>query len=344
MRITHNMLTRTYLKRMDTALNNLTKSNDKMTSGRAFNKSYENVSDAGRALKVRKLIADNERQLTTIRDAEGRANAAEDGLRAVNSLLIRAEDLVVEGLNGTMSETDRQKIGTELEKMRDEVFQIMNNKFSDKYLYNAAGNADGSAPFDKDAAGNLTYNGYNVAELRKNQLTGTIQHSEGGTFKDIDWNTSNYVDIGYGYTLDDGTGRINANTAFLDTFSGVDCFGVGTNADGVPINAYSLLDSMVSNLNSNNMEALGKDLDAIADSMEYLLTSITTVGARVTTLEDTGGRLEAELIGLQETQGELESVDLAHEIIYNKTFEQSWMVTLQLGSKILPTSIFDFLR
>ncbi|MDL2293610.1 hypothetical protein LJC60_03155 [Ruminococcaceae bacterium OttesenSCG-928-D13] len=344
MRITHNMLTRTYLKRMDTSLNNLTKSNDKMTSGRAFNKSYENVPDAGRALKIRKLIADDERQLTTIRDAEGRATAAEDGLRAVNSLLIRAEDLVVEGLNGTMSESDRKKIGTEIEKMRDEVYQIMNNKFSDKFLYNAAGNADGSAPFSKDASGNLLYNGYEVDAMKKNVVTGSVQYNNGSGYEDIAWNTKNFVDIGYGYDIDGTTSRVDANTAFLDSFSGVECFGVGKNKDGVPINAYSLLDSMLTNLSTNNMDGLEMDLNAIADSMEYLLTSITEVGARVTTLEDTGGRLEAELINLQETQNDLESLDIAHEIIYNKTFEQSWMVTLQMGSKILPTSLFDFLR
>lgn len=345
MRITHNMLTRNYLKRMDTNLNQLTRSNDKMSSGRAYNKGFEDVSAAGKALKNRKLIAVTERQLTSIRDAEGRAAAAEDGLRAVNSLLIRAEDRLVEGLNGTMSETDRAKIADEMERMRDEAFQIMNNQFSEKYLYGATGNATGTQPFTQDPDGSLRYNGYLVDGLEKNPLTGEISEYDKttNTYSPIKWNGTNYIDIGYGYNLmADGT--VDPNSGFKDSYSGVESFGFGRNADGTAKNAYSLLNDITKNLRLNNVEGLEKNLNALSDSMEFLLTSITEVGARGVTLQDTGSRLEAELIGLQEASNDLEGIDLSHEIIYNKTFERSWMVTLQQGSKILPQSIFDFLN
>ncbi|MGD9560456.1 MAG: hypothetical protein AB7V55_07615, partial [Oscillospiraceae bacterium] len=343
MRITHQMLSRNYLKRMNTNLSNLTKSNDKMSSQRAFNKAYENLADAGKALKIRKLIADDERQLTAVRDAQGRAKAAEDGIRNVNSLMIGAKDRLVEGLNGTMSPEDRQKIASELGKLQEEIFQIMNGQFSDKYLYNSAGNEDGSAPFTIGGAGELLYNGSPVDGLVKDPATGKPATVENGVYTPIPWNADNYVDIGAGFMLT-GDKRVDANTAFRDTFSGVESFGYGTNADGVPLNAYSLFGNMVKHLQADNIEALEKDLNAIPDSMEFLLTSITEVGARYTVLEDTADRLESEYINLVDTQNRLEGIDLSREIIYNKDFEMSWLVTLQLGSKILPQTIFDFLK
>ncbi|NLW78156.1 MAG: hypothetical protein GXY32_01930 [Ruminococcaceae bacterium] len=344
MRITHQMMTRDYLKRMNTNLSNLTRSNDKLNSNRAFNKAYENVADASKALKVRKLISDNERYQTSIRDAQGRVKAAEDGIRSVNSLLITAKDRMVEGLNGTMHESDRQKIAAELGKAQEEVLQIMNMTYSDKYLYNASGNANAKQPFKVEADGMLYYNGSKVDALMKDPLTGQpSNYVSGQGYEPIQWDEKNYVDIGFGYKLT-GDLKVDANTAFSDTFSGIQSFGYGKNADGVPLNAHSLLGQMVTHLEANNIEGMEKDLNAISDSMEFLLTSITEVGARYSSLESTMGRLESEYVNLADTQNSLEGVDLAEEIIYNKDYEMSWLVTLQLGSKILPQTLFDFIR
>lgn len=344
MRITHSMMTRNYLQRMNTNLSRLTSSNDKMTSQRAFNKAHEDVSAAGKALKVRKLIYENERNLESVSETQSRVKAAEDAIRGINDLLIQSEDRMVQALNGTLTQSDREKIATELEKLQGEVLQIMNTKFSDKYLFNAAGNADATQPFTVDAGGALYYNGTAVDSMQKSPVTGnptTFVQGEG--YVDIPWNATNYVDIGSGFELK-SNGAVDANTAFSDTFSGVGSFGYGRNDDGVPLNAYSLLGDMVTHMRAGNMQGLDKDLNAISDSMEFLLTSITEVGARYSTLDDVKGRLESEYINLADTQNRLEGIDLAEEIIYNKDYEMSWLVTLQLGSRVLPQTIFDFLR
>lgn len=347
MRITQQTMNRNYLKRMNKNLETLTTSNDKLAGQRKFNKAYENVADAGKALKVRKLVVDNERYLTTIRDAKGRAASAEDALRNVNGLLIRAQDRVIEGLNGTMSPEDREKIATEIEKMQDEVFQIMNTSYSDKFLFAAAGADVVKAPFSKNAAGDLFYHGTMVDGMYKNSANGKPYHNtvdSNGVIKGepIPFNKENYVDIGAGFRLNGNS--VDPNTAFKDTYSGVESYGYGSNKDGVPQNPYSLLGRMVKNLRDNDTEALGKALNAVGDTMNAVLTSVTDIGARTVTLDDAANRIEGELLGLLETQNRLEGIDLSKEIMHNKQYEMSWMVTLQLGSKVLPSTIFDFLR
>lgn len=72
--------------------------------------------------------------------------------------------------------------------------------------------------------------------------------------------------------------------------------------------------------------------------------TIAEIGTRDSLLERTQDRLEADQINLKKHQNELESVNLEEESINNKSYEMAWMVTLQLGNKIIPASIFDFMR
>ncbi len=335
MRITHQMINRNYIKRMNNNYEGLVKSNDKLTSQRKLNKGYENVSDAGKALRVRRLIANNERAQTTIRDVKGRAAAAEDALRTSTERLTNVKDRLVEAMNGTVSEADRKLIANELAEYQNEVLALMNTQFSDKYVFAAAGNNSGGAPFTVGTSGELLFNGQAVDAMT--DLGG--RPALGGN--PIAFNERNYVDIGFGFKLTNG--NVEASTAFLDTYSGVESFGYGKDANGVPKNLFSLLGDMVNNLNANNKDGLNKDLGSIDDSMDYLLRSITSVGARGVTLDNALENLQNEYINLQEAQGKLESVDFTEETIYNKNYELSWNVTLQLGSKILPRSIFDFI-
>ena len=43
-------------------------------------------------------------------------------------------------------------------------------------------------------------------------------------------------------------------------------------------------------------------------------------------------------------QKDLEAVKVETEAVNNKSAETAWMITLQLGSSIIPPSIFDFMK
>ncbi len=338
MRITHQSMTRNYLSRMNRNLNQLNTSNDKLSSGRAFNKSFEDVTNATKALRTRVLLDDNVRYQTTVKEAQGRADSAEDGLRTTVTLVNRAQELVIQSLNGTISEEDRSKIAAEVESLQGEVFQIMNSSYSDSFLFAASGGAEPhTAPFSI-VGDQLQYNGTPVDSM--------VAGVDGNpTYLDvpIPYNTPNYVDIGFGYQ-DDGSGQVDENTAFLDTFSGVESFGFGKDANGMPLNVWSLFGDIANNLRSSDMDGLDANLTALPTTMDNLLVAITEIGARSSLLDNTALRLENEYINLSENQNDLEFIDVAEEMMFNKTYERSWMITLQLGSKILPETLFNFLR
>ena len=343
MRITHSMMTRNYMSSVNKNLKNLTNSNDRLSSQRAFNKASEDVSGAARALRVRRLLRENEQAVTTIKDLYATYEAAEDSLMAINNIVGTITEDLVRGMSGTMDVQDREKLAREVENLQEHVLQTMNAKFSDKFLFGASGNADGSAPFTVGADGALSYNGQAVDAMGAD-ASGKPLVAPGGA--PIAFNKPNYVDIGLGFELT-GTGMdasADPRTAVVNNFSGVEAFGFGVDADGNPKNVYSLLGKVAADLRVGNSSTLSTDLDAVKAMHSALLTQVTDMGNRSDFIEQTSARLENDILNLQEVQNRVEAVPLEQEMMYNKDFEMSWMVTLQLGSKILPPSIFNFLQ
>ena len=183
-----------------------------------------------------------------------------------------------------------------------------------------------------------------VVYVKKADASGKPLVAPGGA--PIAFNKPNYVDIGLGFELT-GTGMdasADPRTAVVNNFSGVEAFGFGVDADGNPKNVYSLLGKVAADLRVGNSSTLSTDLDAVKAMHSALLTQVTDMGNRSDFIEQTSARLENDILNLQEVQNRVEAVPLEQEMMYNKDFEMSWMVTLQLGSKILPPSIFNFLQ
>lgn len=357
MRISQGMMTRNYLKTLNSNLTNLAKSNRRMSTQQRYSRVSDNTADVARAFNVREQLYQNEQHLTNIRNAEGELAAAESNLRSINEILRNVEDRLVQASNGTIPESELKIIAREVTNLQDEMLQISNAQFGDKYLFASAGT--GKAPFEVDDAGILSYNGFPVDQLEMNPVTRNPAQrvpdpdptaAPGDTILvDITHDKDVYLDIGLGMTMvegDHGKMDVNTKTALKISTSGLDAFGFGMSADDptMPNNLYSLLGKAARDIENGDTESMGKDLAHIKKCTDELLMSITDIGTRTSFLEETGDRLDTDSITLKAAQKDLESISLEEESIYNKTFEMSWMVTLQLGSKLLPQTIFDFLR
>lgn len=346
-RITNNITVRNYLKGMRSNLSNLSSSNEKLTTQRSFNKASENVTGASRALRVRKLLNDNERNISSADTLSSRLDTADSNLRSMSSIYQSMTDLVTRGMNGTMSNQDRQILANEVNNLRDQALSIANSKYGNNYLFCSAGNADGSAPFTVGNNGLLYYNGNTTPiDQMVTDSSGNIAIDNGdGTTTEIDYNGSNYLDIGLGLSVSGTSGsyQLDTRTAVKSSLSGLDIFGYGVDQNGVPNNFYSLFSDIADDLSTGNISALSKELSTLTTSHDNLLISLADIGNTSSFVENVSSQLQNDRVSLQELQNSVESVDLAEEIMYNKEFEMAWTVTLQLGSNILPKTIFDFL-
>lgn len=346
-RITNNIMVRNYLKGMRSNLSKLSGSNEKLTTQRSFNKASENVAGAARALRVRKLLTDNERNISNADSLTNRLDTAESNLRSLSNIYQRMNDLVTHGMNDALSNQDRQILANEVNNLRDQALSIANSKYGDQYLFCSAGNADGSAPFSVGSDSLLYYNGNSTPiDQLVTDANGKAAIDNGdGTTTEIDYNGTNYLDIGLGLSVS-GSGasvQLDTRTAVQASLSGLDIFGYGVDQNGVPKNFFSLFNNIADHLSTGNTSALGNELSALSDSHDNLLIAIADIGNNVSFIENVSTQLESDRVSLQKLQNSVESIDLAEEIMYNKEFEMAWTVTLQLGSNILPKTIFDFL-
>ncbi len=326
MRITENALSQTYLKNLQRNMSDLSASNLKLSSGRNFNHVSEDTGSAARAFAVRDQISKNEEYVNTVKNAIGELDTADDSILTVSSILKTVYADITKANNGTNSQENLDSYAEQLHGLNNEIIQTMNSKYGDKFLF--SGSSNGAQPFTLDGSGQILFNGVPVDDA----VAGTDFHE----------NKVVYLDIGFGMTA--SPGGINAQTGIKISTSGVDALGYGRDADGEPNNICSLIAQIESQLRAGDLEGVGKSMTHLQKSEEKLSACVAELGTRQNILDRAKDRLDAETINLQQRQKDLELVSLESESVNNKSYEMAWMVTLQLGSSIIPPSIFDFMR
>jgi flagellin-like hook-associated protein FlgL len=371
MRVTQNQMTRTFLRHMNTNLERLSKSQDRMT-GQKYKKSAENISDTARAYRIRQELYDNELYTTNIRDIDAKLSSAESDLNSINSIMVTArEQIVLRGMNDT-NKMQRVNLAQELEGNLNEIIQFANSQFSGRYLFD--GSENGEPPFSVEN-GRLAYHHIPVDNIYKNssgQLCYRYQEvpdpdNPGQTKKEfvepdsytnptpptapvvemvIPEDVDQFVDIGAGITMSGN--RVEERSAFNLTFSGLEILGYGKTEDGIPKNVYSQLQDAIAELQKENGDFDRSHMEDISntmkDSTEDLRLTVIDIGTKTQFLEKTLEGLENDNENLTKLQQKLEVADTAEESIAWKNYHALMMATYQFGSKVVPTSLMDFLQ
>lgn len=98
--------------------------------------------------------------------------------------------------------------------------------------------------------------------------------------------------------------------------------------------------------------AVGPDLDWLTDKgladldsiHDQILTALVDIGTKASMYEMTGNMLESSYTNLSAVLASNEDLDMAKAIIDMKTAENTYKAALSFGSRIMPTSLVDFLR
>lgn len=319
MRITQKNIQRAYLNNLHRNMKQLATSNERMSSGRRLNRVSDNVSDAQRALTVRDKLQRSEQYLRNIDKLQLDLNGQETSLMQMNEIIARAQSLLVNAKSDTNGPSERTILAKELDYLSESIVQLMNVQGVDRPVF--AG-IDGKTPIVL-GDGIVSIHGLNVDSLVSPEITGQ------------------YIDIGLGLQFN-GVNVKESSVVRSDT-SPLEILGYGED-NGTPNNLIRVFQELSKGLKNNdlsNFEALSKKVSSAHDR---LLVSLTDLGARNAYLDNTKSRMEMDQLQLTEMQNKLEAVDIESELILNKSLELTWQVSLQLGSKVLPMSIFDFIR
>ena len=88
-------------------------------------------------------------------------------------------------------------------------------------------------------------------------------------------------------------------------------------------------------------------IDKIKDANSSVLVGITNLGVKEQAIEFNQTKLDEDKYNLSAAQIDAEGmseVELAAAMTEYKSVEAAYNATLQMGSKVVPTSIFDFIR
>lgn len=323
MRITQKNLTRAYLSGLNRNINQLAKSNERLSSGKRINRVSDSVTDAQKALKVRNQLLNNEQFTRNIQSIQNEISAQESSAMQMNQILIDVKGLLVKAGSGLNSDSDLTIIANELEEINNSIVQLVNVKTSDRYTFSGLNN---EAPISIQNDRTVLFNGVNVDEILDTDL------------KD----DSIFIDVGIGMKFNND--QLDESSVVKLNTSAIQLLGYGKNSQGIPNNLVSMLNKAIKDLKSGDVSQLSNYQNQLKESNDRLLIQVTDIGTRYAYLENTINRLENEKLNLTEQQNHLESIDYEEETIINKSYDMAYQISLQLGSKVLPLSIFDFMR
>lgn len=347
MRITNKMITSKYIRSLNTLSTDLDKLNTKISSGRAFLKASENTSAAVKAFQIRREISKTEGYQANIEHARSSLSNTESAISHIEELMQEAKDQILVGNTGTASTDERKIVATELRSLQDQLLQTLNSNSSGVYYFGGT-NTD-TKPFTV-VDGKLNYNG---RPLDDPSGVGDAVYNA-NLFKTMR-NDAMYVDIGLGASIisdaSDPTGTaVDPNTVFKYSVPGINIVGSGTTtlSDGtttIPNNLYDLLGSIADALTADDYTY--KTVDELSEKFstaaKEVLYSLTEVGSKTSYLEFITNRFDSRTLDLEEQQMNVESADPANTIIKFKTQEVAYNAALQMGTKIIQPSIFDFM-
>lgn len=300
------------LKRaMNINTRNLNMYQERLSSGRRIHRPSDDPVGVINTLRYSSTIVEAEEYLNKINEAKNFLNTTDSALGNVTDIIHRANDLTIQGINGTNSEGSREAIAKEIRELADQIAVIANTIFGSKHIF--AGTNVTESPMIKD----------------------------GDTWQWQGNNEEMFLEIGAGVT-------IPINSVMGEYFFNPD-FDADTNPDNPGIN--QLLDDIANNLENTNDEPqedniakLQKNLSGLQSILDEFVAQRAVVGARVNRLELQENRLESTRIDYTELLSKNQDADMAEVIMDLKMQENVYRASLAAGARIIMPSLVDFLR
>ena len=153
-RITQTMLATSLLGDLNNITNQMSKSQQELSSGKQILEPSDDPFGTARALAFRADLASNQQYQTNINNATGWQNATDTALQNIEQLVQRARDLTVQGATDTSGADGRQAISAEIDQIIESIKTAGNTQYAGRYIF--SGSATTTAPYTPDGADTYT--------------------------------------------------------------------------------------------------------------------------------------------------------------------------------------------
>lgn len=156
MRITTNFMTKSYLSDLNTNLENMTKLEKQLSTGKAIQRPSDDPFKTYRTMQLNYSITSNARYLENIEEAITWADSTDTALAQMGNVMQRIRELTVQSGDGSYDKNQLYSIQTEIEQLKDQLMQIGNTEIDGRYIF--GGEATINIPFTNNN-GFIMYNG-----------------------------------------------------------------------------------------------------------------------------------------------------------------------------------------
>lgn len=312
MRITNRYMTNNIISSIQNNLSSIARSQEQLATSKRLLRPSDDPNVMGQYLSIKSGLSYMEQYNRNIDDGLIYLDMSDTSMGTIGDVIAKASEYALQAANGTYSDSDREAIAEQIDKMIDQIVDLGNTMVGGKYIY--AGTKNSSPPFER-VGDQIIYSG-DTNEIRREVLAGT-----------------DYRIDSPGITTSGAPGVFGSATYDLTTQT----YSVG---DGVFKVFFDLRDS----LNNNDMTGVQSSINDLKQETDSLLGYRVQVGARTNHFETLQSMLSDQEIKLTENLENIEGADMARLSIEYSQQQVTYEAALAAGAKMLQISLLDFLR
>jgi flagellar hook-associated protein 3 FlgL len=184
---------------------------NQVTSGKRINVASDDPVGAGKVLSLNHVLAANTQYSANIDSTNTRLSTEQSVLTATTNLLDSVRSIAIQGINGSLSASDRKDMATQLSQYRDQLIQLANTSDSNgDSLF--AGTSTTATPFVKAADGTVSYTGNNAQLMASIGVGLQIYTGDAGSSVFMDIPAGNGTFTASAGSANTGTMVVGANT------------------------------------------------------------------------------------------------------------------------------------
>lgn len=309
MRITSNAIFHQLTADINRAANRLLERQRQVASSKRMATASDDPMGAGMAVSLRESLAQLLQAQRNGDQAEARLQASQEVLTDIFSVLGDVKDLASRGVDGALTDSDRQNLATQVNQGLEQLLSDANARSIDGYLF--GGTQTTVVPFDETPR---NVNG---------EITAVTANS-----------------LGTGIA-----GQVNAELpGGLRVVANVPGSTVFTLTVPPWVDIFQQLSGVRDDLRTGNIagiEAALTNLDAAVDQVRVVMAD---VGSRIGRIRDIQQRSQSDLLALRGRLSRIEDTDIAEASIEFQQAQNVYQAALASASKVMQINLVDFLR
>ncbi|WP_127532071.1 flagellar hook-associated protein FlgL [Paenibacillus kobensis] len=154
LRVTPGMMQGQLMRNINHNLTRMQGQQNELSTGRKLNKPSDDPVGITYSLRYRSELAMNEQYDKNIAQAKSQLEHTDTIMGQLNDIIQRAQELAVQGLNGTNPQSALDAMGKEIGQIYEQAVMIGNDQLNGKYIFN--GQMTDKIPYDKATAASAT--------------------------------------------------------------------------------------------------------------------------------------------------------------------------------------------